>query len=170
MKLILSDKKLQLDLNENIGAEIVDLSSMKIAGCVGCFGCWTKTPGKCVVRDDAVKVYPLIAKSDEVIYVSRVKYGGYDTVMKTMMERTLPIMQAFITLVEDETHHAQRDVARKKATIIGYGDLDDEEKELFRELIARNARNMNFESYSVIFADEERLEELVEKEAEKWAE
>ena len=28
----------------------VDLSSLKISNCVGCFGCWVKTPGKCVIR------------------------------------------------------------------------------------------------------------------------
>ena len=39
-----------------------------------------------MIRDDAVKVYPEIARSDTLLYVSRIKYGGYDTVMKTMLE------------------------------------------------------------------------------------
>lgn len=166
MKLVLSDRA--LDLTSSDRFRFVDLSKLKINNCIGCFGCWTKTPGKCVIRDDATNVYPLIAASDEVIYVSRVKYGGYDVIMKTMLERAIPIQQAFIRLVHGETHHVQRAVAPKRALIVGYGDISKEERELFLRLIARNARNMNFASHRVLFASEEEAEALVKKEVSAW--
>ena len=165
MKLILSDRTLSSSViygNDNI--KLIDLSLLKIANCTGCFSCWTKTPGKCVIRDDAVRIYPLIAASDSLIYISHIKYGCYDTVMKTMLERSIPIQKAFIRLLKGETHHVQRSVALKKASIIAYGDISNEEKELFKKLVARNAYNMNFNSYKVIFIDEEILEETVKKE------
>lgn len=169
MKLILSDTPLSVvDGTQDSGIKFIDLSALKIANCIGCYGCWTKTPGKCVIRDDAVKVYPCIAKSDTLLYISKVKYGSYDTVMKTMLERAIPVQQAFIRLLDGEAHHVQRDVALKKATIIGYGSIDDKEKDIFRRLVARNARNMNFESYEVLFVSEEALEETVRKEVFKW--
>lgn len=84
MKLIMSDKPLNINIQNGNDTKYFDLSSLKIANCMGCFRCWTKTPGKCVIRDDATAVYPCIAKSNKVIYVSRLKYGGYDSVMKTM--------------------------------------------------------------------------------------
>ena len=56
MKLILSDKYLNLDVSDHSNTKFIDLSSLNIANCTGCFGCWTKTPGKCVIRDDATKV------------------------------------------------------------------------------------------------------------------
>lgn len=168
MKLILSDKSLDIEVNDCADIRFIDLSSLKIAGCIGCFGCWTKTPGKCVIRDDAVKVYPYIAQSDAVIYVSRVCYGSYDTTMKNMFERTLPAQQAFIRLLDGETHHVQRDVAPKNATVIGYGQISDEEKIVFKELVERNARNMNFKQYKVVFAHEDDLEKNVEKEIAQW--
>lgn len=96
MKLILSDCPLPIREEACPDVKWIDLSQLKIANCVGCFGCWTKTPGRCVIRDDAVKVYPLIARSEAVLYVSRIRYGGYDTVMKTMLERAIPVQQAFI--------------------------------------------------------------------------
>ena len=71
MKLILSDKPIILP-ETGSDVKIVDLSRLQIRPCIGCFGCWTKTPGKCVIRDDAVRVYPLIARSRKIIYVSRV--------------------------------------------------------------------------------------------------
>ena len=112
MKLILSDRSIRLpDGREPI--ELVDLSKRKIANCVGCFGCWIKTPGKCVIRDDATAVYPLIAQSTQIMYISRVKYGGYDTPVKTMLERAIPVQQAFLRIWQGETHHVQRRVAPK---------------------------------------------------------
>ncbi|WP_283124004.1 NAD(P)H-dependent oxidoreductase [Angelakisella massiliensis] len=169
MKLILSDRPLQLDLNDQQEIRFIDLSTLKITNCVGCFGCWTKTPGKCVIRDDAVQVYPLIAQSDKVLYISRIKYGGYDTIMKTMLERAIPIQQAFIRIVDGETHHVQRKVTPKSAVILVYGADSKEEQNLFRQLVARNARNMNFERFQVHFCTEDSLEAAVREEVKKWS-
>ena len=167
MKLILSDRPLSIQLTNLADLQYIDLSGLKIANCVGCFGCWTKTPGSCVIRDDATRVYPLIAKSEKIIYVSRVKYGGYDTVMKTMLERAIPIQQAFIRLVGGETHHVQREVMPKDAVIFAYGCNDKDEQELFSRLVARNAKNMCFKSWDIHFCDERELDNLVESEATK---
>lgn len=170
MKLIMSDKPLNINIQNGNDTKYFDLSSLKIANCMGCFRCWTKTPGKCVIRDDATAVYPCIAKSNKVIYVSRLKYGGYDSVMKTMLERAIPIQQAFIRIHNDETHHVQRAVTPKQATIIAYGDIDEEERDIFRNLIARNASNMSFESYNIIFTTEAMLDDIVNKVLETWDE
>ena len=32
--------------------EIVKLREKTIKNCIGCFTCWTKTPGKCIHKDD----------------------------------------------------------------------------------------------------------------------
>mgnify|MGYP000035996207 CR=1 FL=1 len=169
MKIILSDRPLSLDLGDRTDVVSFDLSHMKIAPCVGCFGCWTRTPGKCVIRDDAVKVYPVLAGSDAALYVSRVRYGGYDLVMKTMLERAIPVQQAFIRLLDGETHHVQRAVVPKRAVIVAYGARDKAEEELFRRLVARNAKNMSFQNYEIRFTDEEQVEAEVRREVETWA-
>lgn len=168
MNLVLSDRNLNFPQQQHPTIQFIDLSRLSIANCVGCFGCWTKTPGKCVIRDDAVKVYPQIAASDRILYVSKIKYGGYDTVMKTMLERSIPVQQAFIRLLHGETHHVQRDVVPKKAVIIGYGDISDEEQKIFRSLVERNAKNMSFESYRIIFAAENEVEAAVSNEVAAW--
>ena len=168
MRLILSDKPLYIDSQNSSEIKYIDLSSLNIGNCVGCFGCWTKTPGRCVIRDDATKVYPYIAKSKEVLYVSHIKYGGYDTVMKTMLERAIPIQQAFIRILNGETHHVQGDVVPKKATIIAYGNITPEEKDIFKQLVSRNAHNMNFKSYNIIFTTEDMVQEFVLREVNKW--
>ncbi len=167
MKLILSDFPLGIDINDK-NIAYADLSSMKISPCVGCFGCWVKTPGKCVIRDDATKIYPLIAQADEVIYISHVFCGGYDIPMKTMLERAIPIQQAFIRIHNNETHHLQRDVKPKKALIIAYGDISHEERNIFSELIERNALNMNFIKSDIIFTEKNEVLKYVYPEVERW--
>jgi len=48
--------------------EVVNLHEKKIRNCVGCFTCWTKTPGKCIHKDDMTKeLFPKWLKSDFVV-------------------------------------------------------------------------------------------------------
>ena len=168
MKLILSDRPLPLP---DLGPEVrfVDLSALRIAPCTGFFGCWTRTPGRCVIRDDATAVYPLIARSEAVFYISRLCYGGYDTPMKTMLERAIPVQQAFIRLLDGETHHVQREVVPKQAVILGYGATSAEEQDIFRQLVARNAKNMSFAQYRVEFVSEDAVEQAVKEVLASWA-
>ena len=35
--------------------EVVNLREKKIKYCIGCFTCWTKTPGNCIHKDDMTK-------------------------------------------------------------------------------------------------------------------
>ena len=85
-----------------------------------------------------------------------------------MLERAIPIQQAFIRLLDGEAHHVQRDVAMKNAVIIAYGNIEKEEQEIFKRLIERNSHNMNFKSFKVIFVDEQNLEKVVMQEVKKW--
>ena len=153
MNLILTDKPLSeaLQIGEH---QYVDVTKEKINPCMGCFGCWIKTPGKCVIRDSAVTIYPLIAQAENVLYISRIVYGSYD-------------VQAFIRIHNNETHHVQRSVTPKKAVIIAYGAKDDAEKDVFRKLVSRNANNMIFTEFEVIFCNEEEVDSVAKLEMEK---
>lgn len=85
-----------------------------------------------------------------------------------MLERSIPVQQAFIRLLHGETHHVQRNVVPKKAVIIGYGDTSAEEQDIFRSLVERNAKNMCFESYRVMFVAENEVEAAADKEVAAW--
>lgn len=168
MTLIVSDRSLKTGLPDCGDTVLMDLTKQGIRNCMGCFGCWTKTPGRCVIRDDAVRIYPLIARSRRLLYVTRVRYGGYDVPMKTLLERCIPVQQPFIRIVDGETHHVQRTVVPKEAVILAYGTRDTEERALFRRLTDRNARNMNFAAWRVVFCDETAVESQLRKELAAW--
>ena len=88
--------------------------------------------------------------------------------MKTMLERALPVQQAFIRVLDGETHHVQRAVEPKRAVILAYGTTSDEEREVFRALVARNAKNMNFLSYEIRFVTEDEVEQAAAQEVRAW--
>ena len=89
-------------------------------------------------------------------------------IMKRMLERTIPIQQAFLRVLDGETHHVQRKVALKDALIIAYGADRPQERAVFEKLIARNAKNMNFKQYRIRFCEEAALEETLRKELDAW--
>ena len=66
MYLLLSDHTITLPV-QYADVISIDLSRCTIAGCIGCFSCWVKTPGKCIIRDDATRIYPLIARSSHMM-------------------------------------------------------------------------------------------------------
>ena len=167
MNLILTDMPLS-GIQIKADTWLVDLTQQRVANCLGCFGCWVKTPGRCVIRDDAPKIYPKIAVSDRVIYVTRVVFGGYDTPMKTLLERSIPVQQPFIRVYRGETHHVQRDVLPKNAVIIAYGTNTTEEHQVFLNLVDRNAYNMCFAKHRVAFVDQSQVEQTVAKEVALW--
>lgn len=47
------------------------------APCRGCFACWLKNTGFCVMDDSLKHAGALIGQSDPLIIISRLCYGGY---------------------------------------------------------------------------------------------
>ena len=99
---------------------------------------------------------------------AKVIFGSWAPRMKAMLERSLPIQQAFLRPHMGETHHVQRLVEEKEAVILAYGPESQEEKDLFCRLVERNRRNMNFKSYKVFFCREEEVQEAAMQEVLSW--
>ncbi len=86
MKLVIHD--LTAEEWENVkqdyeGDQIIS-DSGTIRPCVGCFGCWNKTPGQCVLRDGYENMGVLIHQADEIVVISRYTYGGFSGFVKKM--------------------------------------------------------------------------------------
>jgi len=89
--------------------EVVDLRKKTIRNCIGCFTCWTKTPGLCIHKDDmSLELFPKFIASDLVVYGTPLYHFTMNAAMKAFIERTLPILQPFFEESGEATHHPYR--------------------------------------------------------------
>ena len=89
--------------------EVVNLRQKKINYCLGCYTCWTKTPGVCVHKDDmALELFPKWLESDVVVYASPLYHYLVNAQMKTFIERTLPVLMPYLQRKGDITMHPLR--------------------------------------------------------------
>lgn len=83
-------------------------SQPSVQHCVGCFGCWIKTPGRCVIADRAREFCDAIPRHDKVIIISKLTFGGLSPDVKAVLDRSIGYMLPFFRIVEGEMHHVQR--------------------------------------------------------------
>ena len=97
---------------QSAGAEVekIDLRKKKINYCIGCFTCWTKTPGQCLHKDDmSAELFPKFIAADLVVYATPLYHFTLNAHMKAFIERTLPMLQPFFKKKEDgKTSHPLR--------------------------------------------------------------
>jgi multimeric flavodoxin WrbA len=128
------------------------LRDMKIGSCTGCFGCWLRTPGICVIDDDGRKVAEKAMRSDLLVYLTPVTFGGYSSELKKAVDRTAcPSLLPFLTKIGGEVHHPSR--YERTPTLVALGVLPSQEREseeLFETLVARNAINKHTHAHSGI--------------------
>ena len=60
------------------------LADEKLAFCLGCFECWTKTPGLCRIDDAGRDVAESLIRSDLAIFVTPITFGGYSSTLKKL--------------------------------------------------------------------------------------
>lgn len=131
--------------------------------CLGCFGCWVKTPGTCVIKDKQTEFSKAYISNDTVILITQIKYGTYEPVIKNMLDRNIPNVLPFFETVKGETHHQPRYKNYPEFIVVGYGeDLSQEEVETFKGIINANSINMKkSKGYTFICESEEKVEEIV---------
>ena len=132
----------------------------KYAPCQGCFGCWTKHPAECFMKDKLKQVCRLIGRADELVIVTKNLYGGYSAAVKNVLDRSIGTSTPFSTYRGRQMHHTRRYGKHGLWKVIVYGETSGTEKATFRCMAERNAVNDGYERSEVIF-----LEDLAELEA-----
>ena len=132
----------------------------KYAPCQGCFGCWTKHPAECFMKDKLRQVCRLIGRADELVIVTKNLYGGYSAAVKNVLDRSIATSTPLSTYRGRQMHHTLRYGKHELWKVVVYGEASVTEKATFRSMAERNAVNDGYERSEVIF-----LQDLAELEA-----
>ena len=126
----------------------------RYAPCQGCFGCWTKHPAECFMKDDLRQVCRIIGQADELVVITKNLYGEYSTPVKNVLDRSIGTSTPLSTYRGSQMHHTLRYGMHNLWKVIVYGDITDAERNTFRLLAERNAINDGFERSEVLFVQD----------------
>ncbi|MDR1804388.1 MAG: flavodoxin family protein [Treponema sp.] len=100
--------------------ETVNISEEGIEPCRGCFCCWEKTPGKCVIADDMETLLRKYREAELVIWSFPLYCFGLPSEIKAFMDRLLPLTLPFINEMADgkPVHPARYDLEAQRHVLI----------------------------------------------------
>lgn len=129
--------------DRGLKTELICVGRDDLTFCKGCFGCWVKKPGECVMKDMMAQINREYVNSDVVIYLSPVIFGQFSANIKNAIDRWLPnILPFFETRPDGSTTHPSRYDTSPRLVIIGYGDeLSAEDRQLFTDITKKHRRN-----------------------------
>ncbi|MFR0986808.1 MAG: flavodoxin family protein [Frisingicoccus sp.] len=162
MKVIIHDLDMQYD--GILGKKCDDIINAdgKYAPCQGCFGCWTRHPAECFIKDSLRQVCRLIGRADELIIVTENGYGTYSPNIKNVLDRSIGSSTPLSTYRGKQMHHTLRYGKHELLKVIVYGDITEQEKATFTYTAKRNAINDGFEKSEVLFLDDlSELEDVI---------
>lgn len=129
------------------GAEVENilLSERKILHCLGCFHCWNKTPGKCIIKDDMNSLLEKFDNSDIVVFATPLYVDNVSGIMKNFMDRLIPLADPHFTIDENnETRHKKRRNSSPKIVVISNcGFPENSHFQVLKLLFKRIARNFH---------------------------
>lgn len=140
MKLIITDTDISNIRIE--GEHRIIQPQGEIHPCIGCFGCWVKTPGKCVIQDGYEDTGIWMSKCTELIFISRCCYGSLSPFVKMVQDRAISYLHPDFVLRKGELHHKRRYENVIHLSAYFYGEqITEQEKETAKRILEANADN-----------------------------
>lgn len=97
----------------------ITAKDLNIKPCLGCFACWSKTPGKCCISDDMAGVIQNMLWADVIIWSFPLYYFSVPGPLKNLMDRQLPMSLPFMTKDSESGSHPSRyDMSGKRHVVI----------------------------------------------------
>jgi hypothetical protein len=132
------------------------LRDLNIQYCTGCWGCWVKTPGECVAKDDTAIVRREALRSDLLLFASPVRMGFTTALLKKAVDKLIPMILPYFSLAQGEFHHLKRypRYPRHGLLLEKSEGADDEDVAIIRACYQRLALNLKTEFAGLNFTDQ----------------
>ncbi len=76
--------------------------------CIGCWGCWVKTPGTCNSGDDSPEMDREVINADFVLWAAPLRMGFPSELLKRANDKHLPLIHPYMVVDQGEAHHLRR--------------------------------------------------------------
>ena len=109
-----------LNKNQEHEVQIVNVIDKKIAPCRGCFGCWQKLDGHCVIEDDQNALLDEYRIADIIIWNFPLYCYGMPSHLKAFLDRTIPLVKMDMRQEENGRvrHEALVDFSRMHTVVL----------------------------------------------------
>ncbi|RLD57641.1 MAG: hypothetical protein DRJ01_13630 [Bacteroidetes bacterium] len=150
-------------LRENNSVNLFHLNKMNLHYCIGCWSCWWKTPGRCIINDDAEKIFKSVINSDFVIFASPLMAGFISSCLKKITDRLIVLLHPYIEIRNGESHHKKR---YDKYPDFGLllekeKDTDNEDLNIIKDIYDRFAVNFHSQRKYMKFIDYDKVEDII---------
>jgi multimeric flavodoxin WrbA len=176
--------KALIDLREKQTSEIIEaignlydeplkairLGEQSITACIGCWNCWVKTPGQCVLKDEMAASYADYVNSDTVILLMDTAQGFISHLSKAFIDRTIPHYHPYIEIVNGECHHAAR--YKCYPDLVFYYDTEgvtNQEEQVIEDYLYRTAYHFKSKAYRIVKEGSLELHPLESRNAKNQA-
>ncbi|MBR1851876.1 MAG: NAD(P)H-dependent oxidoreductase [Lachnospiraceae bacterium] len=111
---------------EEAGATVevkeLDVATLKVGACRGCFACWQSTPGECCIKDDMQMVIQEQIAADVIVWSFPLYYFNVPGILKNLIDRQLPMNLPFMSSKENGyssgSHDSRYDMSGKRHVLI----------------------------------------------------
>ncbi len=76
----------------------LDLRDLPLRYCIGCWGCWVKTPGECSSRDASLEMDRAVINADFVLWAAPLKMGFPSALLKMANDKHLPLIHPYMVV------------------------------------------------------------------------
>ena len=99
---------------------VVNVIEKNIAPCRGCFGCWKRMDGHCVIDDDQNAILDLYRAADVILWSFPLYCYAMPSHLKALLDRTIPLVKMKMERLPDGTvrHEALADFSRIHTLVI----------------------------------------------------
>ena len=109
-----------LNKNQEHEVQIINVIDKKIDPCRGCFGCWQKMDGHCVINDDQNAILDEYRTADLIIWSFPLYCYGMPSHLKAFLDRTIPLVKMDMRQEENGRvrHEALADFSRLHTVVL----------------------------------------------------
>ena len=124
--------------SKSINVTEINIKTSEINHCLGCFSCWVKTPGQCVINDDMSSYIQQFVNADLVIWSFPLYYFGMPSKVKAFLDRLLPTSKLGMYERSDGgiSHYKRYDLSNQKTVLIttcGFCDTKNNYEALLKQ-------------------------------------